>query len=65
MKKIVAMAGFHFLVSKIWKKIVFYVVIRREIKVWFVFLKRKKLTLYFMQICNEIFIDIFLKELEQ
>ena len=65
MKKIVAMAGFHFLVCKIWKKIVFYVVIRREIKVWFVFLKRKKLTLYFMQICNEIFIDIFLKELEQ
>ena len=30
MKKNVAMASFYCLVSKIWKKIVFYVVIKRE-----------------------------------
>ena len=44
-KKNAAMASFYCLVSKIWKTIVFYLVIRREKDAWFEwFLKRKKLT---------------------
>ena len=45
MKKNVAMASFYCLVSIIWKKIVFDVVVRREEIAWFVlFLKCKNLT---------------------
>ena len=45
MKQNIAMASFYCLVRKMWSKIIFYVVVRREKNAWFELLpKRKKLT---------------------
>ena len=57
MKKNVAMTSFYCLVSKIWKKIVFFVVIRREENAWVVLLFKRIKHFYtglyiFMQVCT-------------
>ena len=53
MKKSVAMASFCCLVSKIWKKTVLYVAIKRRKNAWFVlFFMREKWYNIFMQVRN-------------